>query len=212
MKKCSIILLFCLVTGYSWGQTFSLHAGENWTWMKEVNGNTRLGYSKPFTGYNFSIGLEFLNNRLFSIGTSLGYITKSGNETVNFTAPLYNPHTEIYKTDLSFITASAVLNLKFPLGRILRPYLFAGPRIDYLVTDKISSSFGLNSKYASGASTGGGVELKFLKLSVGAGVEYRFDFNHYSRAGSVPAVTGFVPASDMKERTLIASVSVKFRF
>ncbi|HNY03039.1 MAG TPA: outer membrane beta-barrel protein, partial [Bacteroidales bacterium] len=80
--------------------------------------------------------------------------------------------------------SNTVANLKFPIKRILVPYVFAGPRLDYLMNyEEDTRVFGFYDDYAKvnrliyGVIAGGGINVKLMRLTFGLSFDYYFNFN-----------------------------------
>ncbi|HPS62844.1 MAG TPA: porin family protein [Bacteroidales bacterium] len=148
-------------------------------------GGNSLKFDKTVTGYTVQLGLDYLDLNYFNLSTGFGYLQKGGKDSVNTASPemTLNPN-GIAKIRLDYITLNTVANLKFPIKGLLVPYVFAGPRLDYLMNyEEDTRVFGFYDDYAKvnrliyGVIAGGGINVKLMRLTFGLSFDYYFNFN-----------------------------------
>lgn len=186
MKK-NIIFLFCaLQIATLSGQTLKLQIGPSFSklnWENSVVNETM--YNKNVTGFNVLVGIDYLNLKYFNLSSNLGFIQKGGKDSIFVVAPPGEiEKKDLFKTKLNYLTVNTTANLRFPIKDFVIPYLFAGPRIDYLISYKEDAvlfqqfdDWGILNKLIYGALTGIGIDFKINKFFVGAVFNYYFNFN-----------------------------------
>ena len=182
-----MILFFLLIPGLSGiGQTLFLKAGPSFSNMHyESSLVTADPFTKGFTGVNVIAGINYLKIKYLNLSTGIGYIRKGGIASMTM---VDNEGDSIGTTEITekmnYLTVNTTVNLKVPIKDLLEPYIFAGPRLDYLVSWKETNSFlqffddeGALNKISWGLLLGGGINFHFSRFLVGASFDYYLDFN-----------------------------------
>ena len=128
------------------------------------------------TGLNVGVFVELLNNPLFTIVTEANYVQKGAES--NVTVPLPGPDAEITSDKrIDYINFAALGKVRINLG-IIRPYVLAGPKIDFEIEKTNSEPFQDNfQKGRWGFKVGVGSEVNILPINMFAEILYDADFN-----------------------------------
>ena len=192
IKKLLLTLIFTLIiSSFSYAQIINAYgikigttlSNQSWNQKYSLYGTGGINPDNRF-GINLGTYAEFLNLPFWGIITELNYNQKG----MKFTAPLTtldDPDGSSGKTKtvlnrIDYISFAIEGKFKFNMSA-LRPYIFAGPRIDIYINKKVDQSFNViyaNSKnQIYGLSVGFGSELN-NKLPVDLLVElqYNYDF------------------------------------
>ena len=85
---------------------------------------------------------------------------------------------------LNFLTINTTFNLKVPILQIIEPYIFVGPRLDYLISysenDHLLKDFNyfkVLNKVIYGIITGGGINFKVKSFQLGLVFDYYLNVN-----------------------------------
>lgn len=184
MKKLPILLILTSLTGYTGiAQTFVVEAGITRSKLSNMETLNQKLFDEPITGYAFSIGIDYLNHKAFSLTSHIGVMRRGGGEKIDITDDLGNPtgsNTQKYTFD--YLSTNTVFNLKFPLNNGLTPYLSIGPRIDYFIHQGHTIWFSeiVPKKVIFGADTGVGIVYSFKKYTIGLQGQYMHNFNSIS--------------------------------
>jgi hypothetical protein len=182
-----IILSICLamiMTG-SFGQTLNLRFGpsfSNLNWNK--SGADDYIFDEGIIGFNFLLGLDYLDFRYFNLTSNIGILQKGGTGSLT---DLQNPEgiTESSATTiLNYVTFNTMFVAKLPVKDRVVPFIHIGPRLDYLVS--YSQTFNLFSQFTEtdqlnktmyGLVAGAGVDFKIKRFKIGIVVDYYKNFN-----------------------------------
>ena len=128
------------------------------------------------TGLNVGVFVELLNNPLFTIVTEANYVQKGAES--NVTVPLPGPDAEITSDKrIDYINFAALGKVRINLG-IIRPYVLAGPKIDFEIEKTNSEPFQDNfQKGRWGFKVGVGSKVNILPINLFAEILYDADFN-----------------------------------
>jgi len=142
-------------------------------------------YNQTVTGINVLVGIDYLNLKYFNLSSNIGFIQKRGKDSIQVATS--NGEIEgkrLMKNQLNYLTINTTANLKLPIKDFVIPYLFVGPRVDYLVSYKESADFikqfddwGKLNKLVYGVIAGVGLDFKIKRFFVGAVFNYYFNFN-----------------------------------
>lgn len=170
------------------GQTFNLQIGPSFSksnWENIMMSQHNL-LEDNVTGTNASLGIEYWDNTYFNLSSNLGFIQKSGKDSIQlvFGPPDPIPLTP-YKLKLNYLTVNTSVIVKIPIRDVITPYIMAGPRIDYLVSYK--EDIAVIKDYEDidkvnyliyGFITGIGINYKFDKIQVGIVFNYYVNLNN----------------------------------
>jgi len=186
MKKNITFLFFVLQIGTLIGQNLKIQIGPTFSKLNWENSMVdETVYNNNITGVSVLIGIDYLNFKYFNLSSNIGFIQKGGKDSVFVVAPLGGVENKgLLKIKLNYLTVNTTANLKFPIKDFVIPYLFVGPRIDYLISYKEDAvvlqqfdDMGILNKLIYGVLTGVGIDFKIKKFFVGAVFDYYFNFN-----------------------------------
>ena len=185
MKTLLLLLLLIFLGTSVYGQTIYLKIGPSFS--KLTWNNTMIDenpFQKGIVGYDAIVGINYLNFKYFNISSNLGFIQKGGNQTVTYTDDLgdsIGTGEEIER--LNFITINTTINFKILIKDFVEPYIFVGPRLDYLLSYKENIVFleqfddvGKLNKFIYGLSLGCGITFNVKKFRLGAAFDYYLNF------------------------------------
>ncbi len=186
MKRNITFLFFSLQILTLTGQNLNLQIGPSFSKINWENSmSNEIMYNKNVTGINVSIGIDYLNLKYFNLSSNIGFIQKGGKDSISVATP--NGEIigkQLIQTKLNYLTINTTANLKLPIKDFVIPYLFVGPRVDYLISYKESAVFikqfddwGKLNKLIYGVITGIGLDFKIKRFFVGAVFNYYFNFN-----------------------------------
>lgn len=181
MKKLFVCLIVFAITATAvnaqlvrgWG----LKAGATFS-KQEWDYTSSPGDPEKYDGTGLNIGafVELLNNPLLTIVTEANYVQKGAES--NVTIPLPGPDAEV-KSDkrIDYINFAALAKVRINLG-IIKPYVLAGPKIDFEIEKTNSEPFQDNfQKGRWGFKVGVGSEVNILPINLFAEILYDADFN-----------------------------------
>ena len=186
MKRNLTFLFFSLQILTLSGQNLTLQVGPSFSKLNWENSiSNEILFNKNVTGINVLIGIDYLNLKYFYLSSNIGFIQKGGKDSVPVVAQngeIEGKH--VLKTKLNYLTLNTTANLKLPIKDFVIPYLFVGPRVDYLISYKESAAFikqfddwGKVNKLIYGVITGFGLDFKIKRFFAGAVFNYYFNFN-----------------------------------
>ena len=153
------------------------------TWYNSMIG--KKPFNKGIVGLNAMAGVNYLNYKYFYLSSNVGFIQKGGSQNVIITDNVGDSIGTTKETEkLNYLTINTTFNLKIPIKKVIEPYLFAGPRLDYLITYK--ENFGLLkqfddigklNKFSYGLLLGGGVNCNIKKFRFGIALDYYLNIN-----------------------------------
>jgi hypothetical protein len=115
---------------------------------------------------------------------------------------------------LNYLTINTTFNLKFPIRKILEPYIFVGPRFDYLVSYKENvvllkqfEDLDQLSKISYGLLTGCGINCTILKFQLGIAFDYYFNINK-----QVDFVSSYGVKNQLFDRTYTINTLFGYKF
>jgi Outer membrane protein beta-barrel domain len=178
----SLILLGTTING----QTIYLKIGPSFS---KLSWNNSIINEDPFNkgiiGFDAIAGINYLNFKYFNLSSNVGFIQKGGSESLTLTGALGDSLITVKETEkLNFVTINTTLNLKIPVKKILEPYIFVGPRLDYLISYKENIAFikqfddaGKLNKFSYGLLLGGGINFNVKKIRLGITLDYYLNMN-----------------------------------
>ncbi len=221
MKK-ALTILFVLVFlcgGFMQAQlvkSISLNSGMVWSTQKfdykDINYDLPNEY---LTGFHIGFAVEFLQHEYFSILTEIGYTQKGFKLEVDITTPDFPEGglgTKVLKYRFSYVYLSPMFKVRKEFGGFI-PYVFIGPRLDYLLehpTDEFSEE---SAKYFNdfifGMTYGLGLEYLFGSFGVGLIFQNQYDF---TLAYHHELEEGYDSGVDIKNNAFIVDLGVKYYF
>ena len=184
MKTRFLILSLLLIVATSHGQIIFLKLGPAVSKIYEQNTDDYIsGHGENIIGFTAMAGVNYLNFKYFNLSTGIGYIQKGG----TVTQPIYGNDPTWHKETarLNFLTINTTVNLKIPIIKLIEPYIFVGPRLDYLFSyseknGHIFRDFDNDKKLNKviyGILLGGGINFKVKRFQFGFGFDYYYNLN-----------------------------------
>jgi hypothetical protein len=182
-KLIFLSLLFCNIV---LGQTIFVKVGpvfSNLKWTNSLMDETPL--NKRITSFDLLVGLKYLNLKFIDLKSSIGFIQKGGSGNVKLTTSQGDSIDSMTLKDrLNYLTINTTVNLKIKLLKFIEPYIFIGPRIDYLLSYKenfntLKQFEDVNelNKFSYGFLYGGGVNIYLNKILIGVSFDYYVNIN-----------------------------------
>ncbi|HET6559679.1 MAG TPA: hypothetical protein VFG54_20305 [Prolixibacteraceae bacterium] len=135
------------------------------------------GNNEYLLGKSAFIGVDYLNRRYFNLSTNVGYLQKGDRSEVAYTVSEGNTmELPMMEAKFEYLSANTMAEIKYPLMRILVPYISVGPRFDFMISYPEELSFIKEieeiTPYSYGFNLGGGVKLDFRSLQLGVRSDY----------------------------------------
>lgn len=137
-------------------------------------------------GMNIGAFAEFINIPVLSIVTEINYIQK-GFKSAYLQIDKDYKGPDSWNLRIDYLNISLLAKAKINLG-IVKPYLFAGPRIDYELnkSSNISNNVYYDfEKYLVGLKVGIGAELEILQIKLLGELLYDFGFGDLNKKQNV---------------------------
>ena len=188
MKTRLLFISLLIIVATSHGQTIFLKFGPSYSKITYkspiiIVNPEKTSKETGIIGFNVLAGVNYLNFKYFNLSSGIGFIQKGGEEDF-WTADL-DPslHNSIFR--LNFFTINTTFNLKIPIKEFIEPYIFFGPRLDYLFSysdgkDRFIYELNYNKKLNSiiyGILFGGGINFKVKRFILGLNFDYYFNLN-----------------------------------
>ncbi len=185
MKNIILSICFGMIMAGSFGQTLNLRFGPSFSdlnWNK--SGADKYIFDEGIIGFNFLLGLDYLDYKYFNLTSNLGVVQKGGTGSLN---PLQFPEglsETTATTVLNYVTFNTMFEAKLPVKDLVVPFIHIGPRLDYLVS--YSQTFNLFSQFTEtdqlnktmyGLIAGAGIDFKIKRFKVGIVFDYYKNFN-----------------------------------
>jgi hypothetical protein len=175
----SLILLETTING----QTMYLKIGPSFS---KLIWNTSVFYNGAFDqsiiGIDAIVGINYLKFKYFNLSSEAGYVQKGGSKTT--LSHVIGDGVSRNTIRLNFFTLNTTFNLKIPIKELIEPYIFVGPRIDYLFSYSEQEDFikhfdeaGELNKVSYGIIFGGGIKLKVKRIQLGLVFDYYLTIN-----------------------------------
>ncbi len=135
--------------------------------------------SNPTFLVGMQYGLPFLPEKYLNLASNVGYIRKGGEGIVtSFDENGISLPPKLFKLRYDYITINTCLEANLPIGTIFKPFLSAGPRIDFLVKATEDGKSASDRNVVSyGAILGGGFIFDVGLVQLGARGDYYLNFN-----------------------------------
>ena len=221
MKK-AVTILFVLVFmcgGFMQAQlvkSISLNPGLIWATQKWDYKNTNVDFQNEYrSGFHIGVNVEFMHHDYFSILAELGFAQKGFKMEVDITTPNY-PEGGLGTKELiyayKYVYFSPLFKARKEFGGFV-PYLFLGPRLDYLLeypTDEFSKeSATYFNDFIFGMTYGLGLEYMLGSFGVGLIFQNQYDF---TLAYHHELEEGYDSGVDIKNNAFIVDLGVKYYF
>ena len=181
MRTHLLFFLLLIMVPASHGQTIFLKFGPSFSKITSTAtpGASPVVAENGIVGFDAIAGIHYLNRRYFYLSSGIGFLQGGGEEElVSFGSPYVD---EKVTVRLNFMTVNTTFNLKIPIKEMIEPYIFAGPRMDYLVSyshlDELFNTNPGKNYIIYGALLGGGINFKVNKFQLGLGCDYYLNFN-----------------------------------
>lgn len=190
MKHNLIFIFIFLPVMTVFGQTFNVQVGpsfskSNWENIGSSDHNSLL--EDKVVGISGSLGAEYWNKKYFNLSSNIGFVQKGGKDSI---WTVFGPPDPLplfpYKLKLNYLTVNTLIVARIPVKDAIFPYIFVGPRVDYLVSYSEDSP-GIIQGYADrdkvnylnyGFITGVGIKYKFDKFLLGVVYNYNINLNN----------------------------------
>jgi hypothetical protein len=185
MKKSLLFFSLTIIASVVHSQTLFVKLGPSFSHIYYRPSFEKL-YSqveKGMIGFDAIVGVNYLQLKYFNVSSGIGYITEGGSESYHLSQN--DPSFPNYKIILNFLTVNTTFNFKVPIKNIVEPYVFAGPRLDYLASYTDGSwdlllnyeKNGKLNKLIYGAIFGGGINVMIKRFRVGLDFDYYYNLN-----------------------------------
>lgn len=192
-----------------WAQTINFQGGVSISNLHSVlypTVYTFLGHTR--VDPSFSIGMEYLEKKYWSISSNVGYVRKGGNEPGSNTDSLGRP---IPITNLSetfdYVSINTLFNLKYPLKGNWEPYISLGPHADFMTSHNHTFYYfdfpNVLNKRCYGMVYAVGIRHAFSHVLVGLRAEHLVDLTPLVHLGDETNYT--------HTRFLSATIGYRFR-
>lgn len=166
---------------------------SNQSWYKD---NNKQSSNNPYyAGLFVSVNLEFMQHKWMSILAEGGFTMKS--------------YTSSGNNSLDYVYLSPLFKARMEFGKFI-PYLFLGPRIDFLLRTKVERESGspepLN-KYIYGLMYGIGLEYIFWPFGISLGFHQQNDFNNIA-----DYINSVGVEHELKQNTFVINLGLKAYF
>ncbi len=179
-----MVLILTSVSSFS--QTINFQFG--WTRSKLDWQIAKYNQDEEFNnleGFDDLLGIDYLDKKMFCLSSNFGYVQKGGTGPVVIDYLGYQLLGIDYKhtVRLNYITLNTGIKIKYTFAKLVTPYIFIAPRIDYLVKWKdrdVIESFKNDGKLnmlSYGAIGNAGINFEFDRVSIGFLYSYYYNFN-----------------------------------
>lgn len=182
MRRITLLIIVIFLSLTSFGQTLKIQAGpsfSNLDWNTDAISMSL--YNETLIGYSFFVGLDYLNTKYFNLSSNLGILRKGGKQTIMLMSFVGPSIERSYYAQLDYLSVNTLIDLKYPITDKITPYLFFGPRLDYLVGfsneyDVLTVKDDLNG-LNYGFVLGGGLKYDWSRFQIGIHADYYLNFN-----------------------------------
>jgi hypothetical protein len=183
MKKYILFLILTIWCSTLYSQTFHLNLGTSLSkldWKYIYQEGYEQQYDDPLLSYAFSTGVEYLEQKYYSISSDLLFYRSGGNyseEELNTNFVFNSPE----MISVSYLSLGSSFNYN-PLNNNFKLQLSLGPRIDYIISGTknepynwIDEGNGLN-KFNFGFTAGVGLYYNIDDYVFGLNAQYLYRF------------------------------------
>jgi hypothetical protein len=188
--KIRLLILSMLVIVYSsQGQTIFVKFGPSLSKVTWTSSIADLNYAgtkvdtKSIIGFNAITGVNYLSFKYFYLSSGIGLIQKGSSETaITLNNEDYHRDTSQGTNILNYFTLNTTFNIKILIKQILEPYIFVGPKIDYLFSYSEKGEIRQYdhtkiNKLSYGILYGGGINFNINRIQLGIVFEKEFNIN-----------------------------------
>lgn len=186
MKKIILLGIFSVSFLFAKTQVVTFKIGPTFSQIKWENSKAIDSYVKDtYVGFYASLGLEYLQQKGFSLSSNMGYFTNGGKETINFSDETGNIIGDTtLTTKLNFFTINTLAKFSFMTERKVSPYVGAGIGLNYLVS--YNEEIGFLKQFDDvnelnimlwGLIGKAGVNFNLNKIRLGAEFMYNYNLN-----------------------------------
>jgi len=222
MKKNIIVFILSLQILSVLGQDLTLQIGPSFSKLNWENSMIKDEmFDNNLTGMNVLIGIAYLDLKYFNLHSNIGFIQKGGKDSIPVATAIGEVgDKQLFKNRLNFLTLNTTANLKLPIKDLLTPYLFVGPRVDFLVSYKEEAIFleqfdnadKLN-KVIYGFVTGAGFDLYIKQFLIGTVFSYYFNFNKLVDYTSDTEITNIPEVTNtVADQTFTTNLKIGYKF
>ncbi len=135
MKRNVLILLACLLNMSLLGQTSYFQIGPSFSKLSWNNSMINKDpFNKGIVGVDAMAGVNYLNFKYFCLSSNIEFIQKGGSQKVTMTNELGDSIATTEETErLNYLGVNTTFDLKIPIKDVIEPFIFVGPRLDYLI-------------------------------------------------------------------------------
>lgn len=140
------------------------------------------GFDREISNPTFLAGVQYglpcLPEKYFNLASNIGFVRKGGEGIVVSTDEMgIQQPPRLFKLRYDYVTINTCLEAKLPIGTFFRPFLSAGPRVDFLVkATEDGESVSNRNKATFGAILGGGLKCDLGALQLGVRGDYYLNF------------------------------------
>jgi len=216
MKRNILILLGCLLNMSLLGQTVYVQIGPSFSKLSWNNSMINKDpFNKGIVGVDAMAGVNYLNFKYFCLSSNIGFIQKGGSEKVTMTNNLGDSITTTEETEkLNYLSINTTFDLKIPIKNVIEPYIFVGPRLDYLIKYKENIVFlkqfddaGKLIKISYGFITGAGINFQIKKIQLGAIFKYYMNLNKL-----VDYTSDYNVSNKISDNTFTVNFQIGYKF
>jgi hypothetical protein len=214
------------------GQTVTFQTGPSFSKLfdrinyLDSDDDDRLNLDNILTGFNATAGIEYWDHKYYNLSSNAGFIQKGGKDTAFYWSQ-YGIQDSIapYRFRFNYLTFNTGFVFKVPLKQSITPYLFAGPRIDYLVSYREINNWGEIKMWDSlndlnhvifGLITGVGIKYNFSKVHLGIVFNYYINLNkiwYYEQVAPVEwNYTRLDRTFSLTDRTFTLNFQIGYKF
>jgi hypothetical protein len=225
MKTRFLLFSLMIIAFISHGQTIFLKFGPSFSNIKEQIPSDYISeIGKDIIGFDAIVGVNYLNFKYFNLSSGIGFIQKGGTVTqaIHGNDPTWHNDT----ARLNFLTINTTFNLKIPIIKFIEPYIFFGPRLDYLFSYSEKNGYLFKdydyykklNKVIYGILLGGGINFKVKRFQLGLGFDYYINMNKLVDYSQTNYVTGYGGTgsweytSKISDNTFTINALIGFKF
>ncbi|SFT53046.1 hypothetical protein SAMN05216474_1114 [Lishizhenia tianjinensis] len=216
MKKITLITAFLTVLPLaSFSQRLNLNAGTSFSKLDfnyEFSENLN-GYNHFTVGSHISINYDYVEKSSFLLSSGIHYVQKGGQDEI----PLvdmngnYLGDITVYR-HFNYVGANTFINYKLEKLFLekLHPYVFAGPRVDILLSEKSNDQLKLDGVNDIMIGFNGGIGLRYDWNRINLGFRAQYFQNFHPMYRRKEGEFSFVDA--INDYTFSTQLSVGYNF
>ena len=214
MKRIALILIGLFITSKTIGQIVKLQVGtsiSNLDW--KIGDRDNPFFDQSLVGYSIFFGLDYKDKKYYNLSSNIGFLTKGGMEDDYIGPDPEDPNfisDRIDKAKLNYLSINTVVDFKYPIKKVLTPFISVGPRFDYLVSHNETIDWldeELNN-YNFGLLLGGGLKYDFSKIQIGLRSDYYLNFNNIAEW---KANSNGAPGSKINDKTFTINLTLGYK-